>query len=119
MVVFGFLFFITLPFVNTSLEVLIRSNIDNARQGRVWSMISAVSQVGYIVAFGLSGFLADRIFNPLLLKNGALSRTLGRVIGVGQGRGIGFMFILSGLFVAILALIIGRVKKIRELDLKK
>ena len=36
----GFMFFATLPFINTPIEVLIRKNIDNRKQGRVWSIIS-------------------------------------------------------------------------------
>jgi sugar phosphate permease len=47
-IVFGFLFFFTLPFVNTSLEVLIRSNVDNEKQGRIWAIIYSISQVGYL-----------------------------------------------------------------------
>lgn len=116
--VFGFLFFSTLPFLNTSLEVLIRSNVENAKQGRIWSMVYAISQAGYILAFGTAGFLADHLFNPLFYSGGALSQTIGQVIGTGQGRGIGFLFVISGLLVFILALIIGRVKKISVLELK-
>ncbi|KZE71609.1 macrolide transporter [Paenibacillus elgii] len=115
-IVFGFLFFITLPFVNTSLEVLIRTNVDNENQGRVWSMVYAISQVGFILAFGSAGFLSDHVFNPLLLPDGALSQTVGQFIGTGQGRGIGLLFVLSGLFVALLGLMIGRVKKIKALE---
>ncbi len=116
--IFCFLFFSTLPFVNTSLEVLIRSNVDNEKQGRIWSMVYAISQAGYILAFGSAGFLADYLFNPLFYSNGALSQTVGQIIGTGQGRGIGFLFVISGLLVSILALIIGRVKRIRALELK-
>jgi len=114
-----FLFFSTLPFVNTSVEVLIRSNVDNEKQGRIWSMVSAISQVGYILAFGSAGFLADHLFNPLFYADGALSQTIGQIIGTGQGRGIGFLFVISGLLVSILALIIGRVNKIGALELIK
>ncbi|MTI81453.1 MAG: MFS transporter [Firmicutes bacterium] len=116
-IIFCFLFFCTLPFVNTTLEVLIRRNVDNEKQGRVWSLVYAISQVGYILAFGSAGFLADYLFNPLFYPDGALSRTVGQIIGTGQGRGIGFLFFLSGLVVSILAIIIGRVKKIRALEL--
>jgi MFS family permease len=117
-IIFCFLFFSTLPFVNTSLEVLIRSNVDNEKQGRIWSMISTLSLLGYIFAFGSAGFLADHLFNPLFYSDGALSQTVGQIIGIGQGRGIGFMFVISGLLVSILALILGRVKKIGALELK-
>ncbi len=116
-IVFGFLFFSTLPFVNTSLEVLIRRNAENERQGRLWSMVAIISQVGYILAFCSAGFLADHLFNPLLNPNGALSHSVGLLIGTGPGRGIGFIFILSGLCVSILALVIGRVKKIKVLEM--
>lgn len=116
--VFCFLFFSTLPFVNTSLEVLIRSNVDNEKQGRIWSMIYAISQAGYILAFGSAGFLADRLFNPLFAYGGALSQTVGQIIGIGQGRGIGLMFIISGLLVSVLAFIIGRVKVIGALEVE-
>lgn len=32
----GFFFFCALPFVNTSADVLVRRNIENEKQGRVW-----------------------------------------------------------------------------------
>ncbi|MFG0212336.1 MFS transporter [Brevibacillus porteri] len=114
--VFGFLFFITLPFVNTSLEVLIRTNVENERQGRVWSMITAISQIGFVLAFGSAGFLADHVFNPLFDPDRSLGQTVGHIIGTGPGRGIGFLFILSGILVAILGMLIGRVRKIHELE---
>ncbi|MTI82901.1 MAG: MFS transporter [Firmicutes bacterium] len=117
-IIIGFLFFSTLPFVNASLEVLIRKNINNKGQGRIWSLVSVISQAGYIMAFGSAGFLADHVFNPLFYPDGALGQTIGHIIGTGQGRGIGFIFILSGLLVSILALTIGRAKKIRALDMK-
>lgn len=100
----GFLFFATLPFINTSIEVLIRRNIDNSKQGRVWSIISMVTYLGSIIAFAVAGFLADKIFNPLLEPEGLLSETAGSIIGVGEGRGIALMFIISGLMISIIAL---------------
>lgn len=115
-VVFGFLFFLTLPFVNTSLEVLIRTNIDNERQGRVWSLVSAISQIGMVLAYGSAGFLADHLFSPLLAPDRLLGQTVGSIIGTGPGRGIGFLFVVSGVMVAILAIVIGRVRRIKELE---
>ncbi|WP_410509077.1 MFS transporter [Methanosarcina hadiensis] len=112
----GFLFFATLPFINTSIEVLIRKNIDNSKQGRVWSIISMVTYLGSIIAFTVSGFLADKIFNPLLEADGLLSQTAGSIIGVGNGRGIALMFIISGLMISLIALLIWKNKKIKELE---
>jgi MFS transporter, DHA3 family, macrolide efflux protein len=101
----AFGFFCTLPFVNTSLEVLFRQNIANEVQGRVWSLISLISQGGMLVAFGMVGVLADRVFNPLLTDNGRLAATIGKIIGTGAARGCGLMVIISGCLLALYALV--------------
>lgn len=111
-----FLFFLALPFLNTSADVLVRSNVASEVQGRVWGIISLLSQAGTAVAYVLSGVLADHIFEPLLAGQGLLSGSIGRLIGVGQGRGIGFMLILSGLFMLPAAFAIGRSRNIRKLQ---
>jgi MFS family permease len=115
----GFLFFATLPFINTSIEVLIRKNIDNRKQGRVWSIISMITYLGSIIAFVVAGFLADHVFNPLLAADGALAETVGKVIGVGAGRGIAFMFLISGGMISVIALLIWRNVAIKRLEALK
>jgi MFS family permease len=112
----GFLFFFTLPFVNTSIEVLIRNNIDNAVQGRVWSFVSVITYFGSMLSYLCAGFLADHIFNPMLQTNGILADSFGQLIGIGPGRGIGFMFFCSGLCIALLAITVFRSGKIRALE---
>jgi MFS family permease len=112
----GFLFFAALPFINTSADVLVRRNIPDEKQGRVWGLVGIISQFGYIVAYAVSGPLADYIFNPLLMETGALATTVGRIIGVGNGRGIGLLLIVSGLLVTVLAVCSGRVKSIKNLE---
>lgn len=112
----GFLFFSTLPFINTSLEVLIRKNVDNQIQGRVWSIVSLISQMGMIIAFAIAGILADTFFNPMFEYGGLLESTVGKIIGTGEGRGIGFMFVLSGMLVIALSLIISKISLIKALD---
>lgn len=58
---FGFLFFAMLPFANNCLDYLIRINISEELQGRAWGLIGFLSQIGYVVAYGVSGALADGI----------------------------------------------------------
>jgi hypothetical protein len=110
------MFFSALPFINTSLEVLIRKNVENKVQGRVWSIVSLISQLGMIIAFSIAGILADKIFNPMLEKDGLLASSVGKIIGTGQGRGIGFMFLLSGLLVGLVSIIIRKSKTIGALE---
>lgn len=114
----GFLFFCALPFINTSADVLIRKNIANDKQGRVWGIIGVLSQLGYVAAYSVAGFLADHVFNPLLNQGGFLAATVGRIIGTGRGRGIGLLLIISGLFVMVLAGITSGIRSIRALEVE-
>lgn len=97
----AFCVFFTLPFVNTSLEVLFRQNIANEIQGRVWSLISLISQTGMLLAFGVTGLLADYVFNPLLTDAGILAGTVGKLIGTGATRGSGLLVIIAGILLVI------------------
>ena len=94
---FFFLFFICLPLINTSAEVLIRTGVPNHKQGRVWGFTSLLSQTGYIAAYLSAGLLSDRIFSPLLSDDGFLAPSIGRVIGTGPGRGSAFILVLCGI----------------------
>ena len=112
----GFLFFAALPFVNTSADVLARSNIPDEKQGRAWGLIGILSQFGFVIAYAVSGVLADRVFNPLLRSNGALAATVGRIIGVGDGRGIGLLLIISGILLVAMAVMMGKIRSIQALE---
>src|SRR5215213_2172606 len=52
---------------------------------------------GYLIA----GPLADRVFEPLLAVNGPLAGSVGTLIGVGAGRGIGLLFFIAGLLMLV------------------
>ncbi|MCR8657623.1 MFS transporter [Paenibacillus endoradicis] len=115
----GFIFLAALPFVNTSADVLVRQNIPNEKQGRVWGMIGILSQLGFIAAYCSAGYLADYLFNPWLAEDGALASTVGSIIGTGPGRGIGLIFIIAGIFVVTIGVLTSRLQSIRELDYVK
>ncbi|MBI9031696.1 MFS transporter [bacterium] len=92
-----FLFFCTLPFINTGAEVIIRRSIVTEGQGRVWGIIGFLSQLGYLLAYLLSGWLAEKVFNPFMNAGGKLATSLRILLGQGPGRGMGLMLILAGL----------------------
>ena len=118
-IISGFLFFASLPYATASIDVLIRKSIDNEKQGRVWGLISLISQLGYIVAYILAGILADYVFNPALKEGGVLANTVGKIIGTGETRGIGFLVIIAGLGLVITALFVSKSKSIRKLETQK
>lgn len=98
---FGFIFFAALPIANNSLDYLARTNIPDEFQGRAWGFIGFISQLGYVVAYALSGVIAD---------------TVGKVTGGGVGKGASLTIIISGICLALIASGIIKVKKIRELE---
>ncbi|HWP79027.1 MAG TPA: MFS transporter [Candidatus Acidoferrum sp.] len=114
--IFGFLFFSMLPFANTSIDYLIRTNIDNAVQGRVWGLIGIISQFGYVIAYAVSGLLADCIFTPFLLEGGVLAGSVGSIIGTGMGRGTGFLIIVAGLLLCLTAIALRNIKPVQKLE---
>jgi MFS family permease len=81
-----------------------------------WRTIAALSQFGYAAAYAVSGVLADQVFNPLLRKNGALASSIGRIIGVGERRGIALMLVVSGALLVVAAVIMGKIPSIRALE---
>ena len=97
----GFGFFIMLPFANNSLDVLVRTNIAEELQGRAWGLIGFLSQIGYVVAYSLSGLLADG---------------MGARLQIGVGRGAAAVITASGVLLAVIALAIYPIKAVRELD---
>lgn len=112
----GFLLFAMLPLANTSLDFLMRIHIKNELQGRAWGIIGIISQMGYIFSYALSGVLADYVFTPLLMEKGGLANSVGSLIGTGDGRGTGFLIIISGILLSIVSIVLYCLKSVKKLD---
>ncbi len=97
----GFLFFAMLPFANNCLDYLVRTNIPDELQGRAWGLIGFLSQIGYVVAYGLAGLFADG---------------LAEYFQVGVGRGAAAVIMISGVLLGITALLLYPISAIRELE---
>lgn len=118
-VVFGFIFFFSLPWINTAAEVIIRKLIPNAFQARAWGLIGLVTQFGYIGAYLVAGPCSDFFFEPAMKENGMLADSFGQVLGAGPGRGIALMLILSGIGMACIGLILStRIGKTEKLSVE-
>lgn len=98
---FGFIFFFMLPFANNCMDYLFRTNIAADKQGTAWGLIGFLTQIGYVAAYGSAGFLADKL--------AALRQ-------IGVGRGAAEMIAISGLLLASLALVLYRLKDVRDLE---
>lgn len=99
--IFGFMFFSALPFANNCLDYLIRTNIPADTQGRAWGIIGFISQIGYVVAYAVSGIAAD---------------ALGKISGRGVGRGAAMVVIIAGLLLAATSTLIFMSRNIGTLE---
>lgn len=97
----GFLFFAMLPFANTCLDYLVRTNISDELQGRAWGIIGFLSQIGYVAAYGIAGVAADGIAVQF---------------GIGVGRGAAGVIVAAGVLLSLTALILYRLKSVKGLE---
>ena len=98
---FGFLFFATIPVCNNCLDYLARTNIPAKVQGRAWGFIGFISQLGYVVAYSISGIAAD---------------TIGDITGKGVGFGASMFIMVSGILLIAISLWFLTLKSIKELE---
>ncbi len=98
---FGFLFFAALPFANNSLDYLTRTNIPDEVQGRVWGLVGFLSQIGYVIAYAVSGIAADE---------------LGHWSGYCVGRGSAIVIRMAGGLMSVIAVSMFTIKSIRNLE---
>jgi hypothetical protein len=86
-------------------------------QGRVFSLRYMLATIITPLAYLTAGPLADQVFEPLMSEGGALSTTgLGTLLETGPGRGIGLMYVLSGVLVILISLITYLNPRVRRLE---
>ena len=99
----GFAFFLMLPFANNCLDYLVRTNTSVELQGRVWGIVGFLSQIGYVIAYGCSGILADWIAG---------------MGGISVGRGAGIVMAFAGVALVIVSVSLLFMKEIKLLEKK-
>jgi MFS transporter, DHA3 family, macrolide efflux protein len=94
-----FLFLFCIPMASGLSQAIFQSKVAPEVQGRVFATRGMISRSITPVAYLLAGPLADFVFEPLMRADGGLlARTwAGSLLGTGPGRGIGLMFVTSGL----------------------
>lgn len=101
MAVAGFGMMFVQPIINGSSQALWQSKVAPDVQGRVFAVRRMIAWSTMPLAYAIAGPLADKVFKPLLLEGGLLAGSVGQIIGVGPGRGIGLLLILSGFLVIL------------------
>jgi MFS family permease len=100
----AFGFFFATQIMSGGFQVVVQCKVAPELQGRIFATSALVANSTLPLAYLTSGPLADRVFEPLLRPGGRLAASVGAVLGVGPGRGIGLVFVIMGaLIVAAVA----------------
>jgi DHA3 family macrolide efflux protein-like MFS transporter len=108
-------FFVTI--VQSISNAIWQLKVAPAVQGRVFSLRYMLATIITPLAYLSAGPLADRVFEPLMREGGGLAGTaLGDLMGTGSGRGIGLIYVLSGVLVILISLLAYLNPSIRRLE---
>lgn len=112
----AFVFFFSVPIVISSANAIRLAKVAEDVRGRVFAIWGAIAWLSFPLAYLVAGPLSDNVFNPLLVTDGLLANSIGQLIGVGTGRGIGLLFVILGLFIMSVTIIAYQYPRIRLVE---
>jgi hypothetical protein len=86
----------TYPIILGCTLTLWQRKVPNALQGRVLATRRMLIVLLLPVVFLLAGTFIDNVLEPTMQAEGVLANSIGLLIGVGDGRGIALMMLLTG-----------------------
>jgi DHA3 family macrolide efflux protein-like MFS transporter len=114
---FGYVFLF--PLIGACCQSIWQTKVPNELQGRVGAARMMILNTVRPLSFFLAGLLSDRVFGPWLLKGGALSNgVIGRMMGVGPGRGVGLLVVVMGVTTVLGAFVAIAYPRIRRIDVE-
>ena len=104
-----------IPLMNANLDVLMRTHIPIAMQGRVFAARNTLQFFTIPLGYFAGGLLVDKVFEPLMARRPAGS-LLCVLFGAGKGSGAALLFFLLGLLGAATCLVFRRDRQIWALE---
>ncbi len=80
------------------------NRIPVGNRASVFALISMLTIASTSLAIFVGGVLVDHWFEPAMSIGGAYADSIGVWLGVGEGRGVGLLFVITGVGFALLAL---------------
>jgi MFS family permease len=112
----AFVFMLAGPVAAGASQAIWQSKVPATLQGRVFGLRQAAAAAAMPVAILAAGPLAERVFEPLLAAGGPLAGSVGRLIGVGPGRGVGLLVIGIGAVVVAGVLFAASHRRLRQVE---
>lgn len=114
----GFIVLFTFPITNACSQAIWQRKVAPDVQGRVFAVRRMIAWSAIPLAYLAAGPLADRAFGPLMVEGGRLADSVGRLIGVGPGRGIGLLFVVMGSLISLASLLVTLYPRLRRVELE-
>ncbi|WP_329110896.1 amino acid adenylation domain-containing protein [Micromonospora sp. NBC_01699] len=108
--------YLALGIVNGIYATIVQTKVPQQFHGRVFALNQMVAWSTLPLGWGVIAPLATRWVEPLLQPGGALAPTVGAVIGVGPGRGIGLLYVVLGLCIGLTAVVSLRTRVLARFD---
>jgi hypothetical protein len=105
-----------LAIVRGTYSTIVQVKVPQRLQGRVFAVNQVISWSTIPLGFAVLAPLWAHLFGAMLTPHGRLSGTVGAVIGTGPGRGIGFMYVVFGLVMAVSSLLAARYGRVSRFD---
>jgi MFS transporter, DHA3 family, macrolide efflux protein len=109
------LMFLLLPIGNAASQVIWQSKVPLNIQGRVFALRRMIAISLSPIAYITAGPLVEKVFDPAV-QNGGFAQGLTKLIGTGDGRGIGLLFILLGVGWIVASLVTFLNPRVRGLE---
>lgn len=95
---FGMSFALTI--INGVYLTIVQTKVPQRLHARVLALNTMVAWSTLPIGWAVLAPLGTRLVEPMLARDGALASTVGAVIGVGPGRGIGLLYLVFALCIA-------------------
>ncbi|QFY08857.1 amino acid adenylation domain-containing protein [Nonomuraea phyllanthi] len=100
---FGMSLWVTL--LNGIYATIVQVKVPQRFHGRVFALNTLIAWSTLPVGFGLVAPYGAAVLDPLLTPDGPLASTVGALIGTGEGRGVGLMYVAFAVAMAVLAVV--------------
>jgi len=111
-----FLCSFSMPILSACTQVIFQRKVAPHVQGRIFALRGGITSASLPLAYLVAGPLADYVFEPLMAPNGLLAGSVGQLIGVGPGRGIGLMFMVMGIFTMMVTVVAYHYPRLRLVE---
>jgi hypothetical protein len=105
-----------LTLTNGVYTTIVQVKVPQRYHGRVFAVNTVIAFSTIPIGYAVVGPLGSRLLEPLMAPGGALSGTVGAVIGVGPGRGTALLFLLLAAVMAVQVLVSLRLPSLAGFD---